>query len=445
MSRKQILEKRLARLMSKRDALAQRALASQDANEVRSINEQITDLNADIDEVNEEIKAIEAAEAEEERNAQPITIPQNAVPVNGNVRASFGIANPTDDNTKKSKDNPYGSEEYRRAFMNYVQRGEAIPQNIMNDINEYRASLPADMRSAVPVITADTGAAIPLTIIREIINTVRKRYGNLYAKARKMSIQGGVEFPIGALQANFKWIGESTTSPRQNIGSLGKISFGYYTAEIRIAQTFLSQLLTIEAFEAEITKVITIAYLKEWDYVIVNGSGDGQPTGILNDARVAATGNVITMSAADMSNWTQWRKKFFAKLPLGYRDGEFIFANSTVDSYLETMADANNNPIFRQATGLEVNDGDAMNPNGRFFGRNISLVEPDILSDFDAASSNDVIGIYWQPEEYAINENFGFTMRRYYDEDSNEWVTKALVVADGKVLNPNGIWLIKKA
>lgn len=443
MSRKQILEKRLARLMSKRDALAQRALASQDANEVRSINEQITDLNADIDEVNEEIKVIDAAEAEEARNAQPITIPQNATPVNGDVRASFAIANPTD--TKKSKDNPYGSEEYRRAFMNYVQRGEAIPQNIMNDINEYRASLPADMRAAVPATTADTGAAIPLTIIREIINTVRKRYGNLYAKARKMSIQGGVEFPIGALQANFKWIGESTTSPRQNIGSLGKISFGYYTAEIRIAQTFLSQLLTIEAFEAEITKVITIAYLKEWDYVIVNGSGDGQPTGILNDARVAATGNVITMSAADMSNWTQWRKKFFAKLPLGYRDGEFIFANSTVDSYLETMADANNNPIFRQATGLEVNDGDAMNPNGRFFGRNISLVEPDILSDFDAASSNDVIGIYWQPEEYAINENFGFTMRRYFDEETNEWVTKALVVADGKVLNPYGIWLIKKA
>ena len=33
----------------------------------------------------------------------------------------------------------------------------------------------------------------------------------------------------------------------------------------------------------------------------------------------------------------------------------------------------------------------------------------------------------------------------YYDEETNEWVTKALVVVDGKVLNPNGIWLIKKA
>ena len=168
------------------------------------------------------------------------------------------------------------------------------------------------------------------------------------------------------------------------------------------------------------------------------------PLGILNDPRVAATGNVVEMTAADMSNWTAWRKKFFAKLPLGYRAGEFIFPLSTVETYLETMADANNNPIFRQATGLEVNDGDMRDPNGRFFGRRISLVEPDIIDDFDAASSGDVIGVFWQPEEYAINENFGFTMRRYFDEETNEWVDKALVVVDGKVLNPQGYYLIKK-
>ena len=100
--------------------------------------------------------------------------------------------------------------------------------------------------------------------------------------------------------------------------------------------------------------------------------------------------------------------------------------------------------VFRQATGLEVNDGDAVNPNGRFFGREISIVEPDILPDFDTASANDVIGIYWQPDEYAINENFGFTMRRYYDEETNEWIDKALVVVDGKLLNAEGVYLIKK-
>jgi hypothetical protein len=85
-----------------------------------------------------------------------------------------------------------------------------------------------------------------------------------------------------------------------------------------------------------------------------------------------------------------------------------------------------------------------MNPGGRFFGSDISLVEPDIIADFDAASAGDVIGVFWQPEEYAINENFGFTMRRYYDEELNEWVDKALVVVDGKILNPVGYYKIIK-
>ena len=187
--------------------------------------------------------------------------------------------------------------------------------------------------------------------------------------------------------------------------------------------------------------MIAIAYLQAMDYGIVNGSGKGSMLGILNDPRVT---NTVTLSASDINNWTQWRKKFFKTLPLGYRSGEFIFPCSTVDAYLETIADSNNNPIFNQATGLVVNDGDAQNPNGRFFGRNISLVEPDIINDFDAASPGDVVGVYWQPEEYCINENFGFTMMRYFDQETNEWVDKAIVVVDGKILNPTGYVKILK-
>ena len=319
--RKTRLEKKLAKLMSKRDALTARALASQDANEVRSINEQLAEVNDEINDVNEELAEI--AE-EEKRAAAPAAVPVNAQLVNGEVRATFTQqADPTQ-GKKDVSVNPYETEEYRRAFMNYVQRGAAIPQNLINDVNAYRESLPLDMRAGVPITTADTGAAIPLTIMRDVINTVRKRYGNLYSKVRKMSIPGGVEFPIGALQASFKWINESTVSPRQKLAPLGKVQFSYHTGEIRIAQSFLSQLLTIEAFETKIVEVIAVAYMKAMDDGIVNGSGNGQMLGILNDARVAATSQAITLTAAEISNWTAWRKKFFAKLPLGYRDGEFI-------------------------------------------------------------------------------------------------------------------------
>lgn len=421
MKRKQILEKRLARLEAKKASLAARAKASDDVAEVRSINEELEDVNAEIAEAKEELEAIDA-EAKDEQAAEAeerSAVPATATLVNGEVRGSYVAP-------KKDDVDPTSTHEYRTAFMAYVQKGTPIP---------------SEVRSGDAVNTADTGAAIPMTVMNEVINTVRKRYGNLYSKVRKMSVPGGVKIPVGALQASFKWINESSVSPRQDAGQLGSVTFGYNTAEIRIAQTFLSQILTLSAFEAELTRIIAIAYLKAMDQGIMNGSGDGAMLGILNDARVT---NTIKMTASDMSNWTAWRKKFFSKLPLGYRAGEFVFAASTVDAYLETMADSNNNPIFRQATGLEVNDGDAQDPNGRFFGRAISLVEEDIIADFDTASENDVIGIFWQPEEYAINENFGFTMRRYFDEETNQWVDKALVVVDGKVLNPTGFYKILK-
>ena len=420
--RKKILEKKLARLNAKKQSLSTRCQASSDVNEVRELTNQLEDVNAEIEETQAEIDAINAEEAERSAQAEAEVreVPAQAQLVNGNVTASFQT-NPV----QVREENPTESIEYRKAFMAYVQKGIAMPESRNGEVTS----------------TAESGAAIPITVMNEVINTVRKRYGNLYSKVRKLSVPGGVEIPIGSLEASFKWINESTVSPRQKVNKLGKISFGYHTAEIRLAQTFLSQILTLSAFEAELTRVIAVAYLKAMDYGIVNGSGDGSMLGILNDQRVT---NTITMTATKMSNWTAWRKDFFAHIPLGYRAGEFIFAASTVDAYLETMADSNNNPIFRQATGLEVNDGDAMNPNGRFFGREIALVEPDILPDFDSANASDVIGIFWQPDEYAINENFGFTMRRYFDEETNEWVDKALTVVDGKVLNPTGFYKIVK-
>lgn len=416
--RKKTLEKRLQRLNDKIQSLRSKALASEDANEVRSINEQISEINEDISDIREELEAINAEERAAEIEAEKRSLPPvDAKTVNGTILETMnGI--------KRSAD--VESMEYRRAFMAYVQRGQEIPM---------------EFRNGEATNTANAGAVIPMTIMNEVINTVRKRYGNLYAKVRKTSVKGGVKYPVGALSASFKWISESTVSPRQKAGNVGTVTFEYNTAEIRIAQTFLSSILSLTDFENKLTEIIAVAYLQAMDEGIVNGSGNGQMLGILNDPRVT---NSVTMTAAEFSDWTKWRKKFFSTLPLGYRSGEFIFAASTVDAYLETMADSNNNPIFRQATGLEVNDGDAMNPNGRFFGRNISLVEPDVIADFDTASQNDVIGIYWQPEEYAINENFGFTMRRYFDEETNEYVDKALVVVDGKVLNPTGFYKIVK-
>ena len=409
--RKSTLEKRLVRLEAKKAKLIERANASESIEEVRDLNAQVDEIEDEIAETKEEID--EAAE-EEARAA----VPAGATLVNPLKKvASF---------EEKSTDK-FDSMEYRMAFKAYVQTGKEIPA-------EYRDNSPAN--------TQTLGATIPTTLLNEFINEIRKVYGNLYAKTRKLNIQGAVKVPIARLQAQFKWVTETTVSPRQDAGEIDEyVEFSYNIGEIRVAQSLLSNIVALDIFEREVIRVMLEAYMQAMDIAIVRGTGNGQPLGIINDPRIT---RVVEMSATDMADWKAWRKNFFAKLPLGYRAGEFIFPLSTVDTYLETMSDANGNPVFRQATGLEVNDGDSANPNGRFFGRDISLVEPDVVADFDEANVGDVVGIFWQPNEYGINTNLAFGMKRWFDDDRNEWVDKMLTIVDGKVLNPAGFVLIKK-
>ena len=236
--RKKILQKRLARLQAKKDSLKQRALASQDANEVRSINDELTELNDEIAETREEIEAIEAEEAR--GNVPPMSgnddgatagegeqrgsAPAGAVPVNtgivGNTVGTFNVGN------QRSNDDPYGTMEYRMAFMQYVQRGTPVPADLIQ-----RAG-----GDPGPSVADDIGLIIPTTIMNEFIKEVEKVYGQIYSKVRKINVKGGVKFPISDLKANFKWITETTVSPRQKAGDIKEyIEFSYNIGEIRVS------------------------------------------------------------------------------------------------------------------------------------------------------------------------------------------------------------------
>ena len=434
MPRKKVLEKRIARLEERKAKLREKVDKSTDVAEVRSLTEELETIIEDLNDLRDELATLEEDNSGDENdtvgsgeNTERAQIPSDAKIVNPNLLGKFESKV-----VDSRKDDIYASKEYRKAFMEYAQRGTAIPSQFQT--RDSAAN------------TTTLGATIPTTVLNEFINEIKVRYGQLFNKVRQLNVPGSLRIPIAKLQAEFRWISESTVSPNEDAGDYSEfVEFSYNTAELRVSQTLVSSIVSLDLFEREIVNVMMIAYLKAMDYGIVNGTGNGQMTGILNDSRVLNSGQVVEFTENEINDWTEWRNKFFAKLPLGYRAGEFIFPMSTVEAYLETMADNNNNPVFRQATGLEVNDGDAQYPNGRFFGREISLVEPDIIKDFDTASNGDVIGIYWNPQEsYGINTNMEFTMRRFFDEYRNEWINKVLTIVDGKVINPKSIWLIKK-
>ena len=389
------------------------------ADEVRSYGNELTTVENELREAKVQLQQFEARNVTKELSANGF-----------NPSATVATVATVQMNQRKSTEEKFGTMEYRMAFKKYVQTGEAIP-------HELRAG--GDTGTTV---TTDIGMIIPTTIMNEFIKDVSKVYGQIYSKVRKLNVKGGVEFPISKLSANFKWITETTVSSKQKAGDIkDKVSFSYHIGEIRVAESLLAQVVSLDVFESEIVRIMVEAYVKAMDTAIISGTGSGQPLGITKDPRVTGnTGNIIEFEADEIGDWTAWRKKLFAKVPLSKRgSGEFLFPASTVESNLLTMKDANGRPLFREAT-----DGTIGNLAGTFFGRDVTLVEPDIIKDYDTASTGDIIGIFWTPNDYAINTQLQFGMKRYFDEDTNEWINKALTIVDGKILDVSGCYLLKK-
>jgi hypothetical protein len=81
-----------------------------------------------------------------------------------------------------------------------------------------------------------------------------------------------------------------------------------------------------------------------------------------------------------------------------------------------------------------------------FNNKPVYFVEEGIgLKSFDEASEGEYFGLYWVPQKaYAINSNMEFAVRRYFDDNTNDWVQKALVINDGKILDPSYLFVLKK-
>lgn len=438
MGRKKILEKRKARLQAKINEMTARSTAADiTVEELRSIHGRIMEVREDLAEVEEELESLPdedpAGDEGEGRDAGGVmrqNVPEGAEMRGGNPLASYSNL-PVNGQCNEGRElSPYATTEYRMAFKDYVQRGISIPSNLTQ-----RAG-----GDPGPTVAADIGAIIPETILNEFIKEVSKVYGHIYSKVRKLNVQGGVKIPISKLSATFKWITETTVSKNQKAGDIKEfLTFDYNIGEIRVSQTLLSQVVSLSLFESEVVRVMLKAYVEVMDKGIISGTGTGQLLGITKDPRVT---KVIEMTEADLSDWTAWRKKLFAVVPLSKRGhGEFLFPCSTVESYLMTMKDKNDRPLWRDPdNGMSENGTTA----GKFFGRLVDYVEPDVIADFDTAAEGDVIGIFWNPQDYAINTNMVFGMKRYFDDDTNEWINKALTIVDGKIIDPAGCYLIKK-
>lgn len=432
---KDYLVKLIARKNKELADLKKRNDESTDINEVKAIGSQIESVNAEINEAQAQLDKVEAdaaKEAEKETDEARSAFDANA---------ALNVVSTAKMNEQRSLEtDELSSMEYRKAFMDYVQRG--VKSSVLKF--EQRGTDTSGVAN-------DLGVLLPTTVVQEIIKGVEKVYGQLYSRVKKTNIKGGVKYPIGSFSATFHRIAENGKSDRQSAGSVndsaGSVIFTYNIGEIRIATSLLQSVLSVPVFEQEVAKVIIEAYVKAMDVEIMSGdSSDGEMEGILTEAAKVSSripaGNIIEFTAADMADWTKWQEKLFAVIPLSMRglNPEFVMTANTYEANIKTLKDDNNRPVYNET--FNPVDGSEIS---RFKGKNVVFVEEDILKNFNDATNGQYFGMYWVPEKaYAINTNMEFTMIRYFDQELNQYVDKALVINDGKILDPKYLYLLKK-
>lgn len=425
---KKFLQDLIARKNTELANLKKRSDESTDLNEVRSIGSQMDSVRSEITEAQSKLNEIEA----EERAAAQEPDSRSAF----NPTAVVAAANMNQNTQRSGEEDPRGTMEYRKAFMDYIQRGI-----------EDKKVLQYEKRDNATGTSSDLGVLIPTTVIQSIMQEAEKTYGSLYSKVKKTNLKGGVKYPIGSFSASFKRITETTVSDRQDAGGVtGYVEFSYNIGEIRLARTLLQTVLSVPVFETEFAKVVVKTYIEAMDKEIINGvAASNQCEGIITEAKKSSgsrilAANVIEFTADEISDWTKWESKFFANIPLSMENAfsEFVMAKQTYVSNLVTMKDNNGQPIRK--AGFDNTD-----KQNKFNEYPVNRVEKDIFKDFDSCADGEYFGMFWNPEEaYAINSNMEFTVVDYFDQETNQFVKKALVINDGKVLDPKYIYLFKK-
>lgn len=423
---KERLLKMLKAKEERKKELQARGQKTEDIGELRNINFELESLNADILELRGMIGDIE----EEERNSDDFT-PQGTDPEGEQrgaspigptqILASYGLSGGQPQKRTAELEDRYATLEYRTAFMNYCKTGVMAPE----------------FRSDAMTETGDVSAVIPSTILKEVIRKVTE-YGQVFNRVRKLNIKGGLTIPILSLKPTASWIGEKTISDKQKVQANSNISFSYYGLECKVSTSLLSDTVMLSGFENTITDIIVEAMTQALDIAVLKGTGSGQPKGMTVDDRVPSK-QIVTLSPVEFAKWGSWKKKVFAKMPLRYKAGAaFLMASGTFEGYIDGMEDANGQPIGR------VNYGITKGTQERFGGKEVIQVEDDVISPYDDAETGEIVAVYCNLKNYGFNSNMQMTMFRYFDHDTNEWVDKAILIADGKLIDPNGVVIIKK-
>lgn len=380
--------------------------------------DEITALEAEVTALQEERAAIVAAA--EKRTALLARI-ANGEPVGDDgdgteptVLRNFKEAGGEGGNEPQDK---YGSMAYRKAFMQYVCRGVAIPA-------EYRAD-------AVST-TTDVGATIPTTVLNQIVEKLEST-GMILALVTRTAYKGGVSIPVSTVKPTATWVNEGAGSDKQkkNIAKDGMITFAYHKLRCAVAVSLEVDTMAISAFETLLINNIVEAMTKALEQSIIDGDGAGKPKGIL--AETPAAGQEIESAAPAYADLIAAE----AALPQAYENGAVWCMSKKTFMQYYGLTDNNGQPIGR------VNYGIAGKPERTLLGR--PVVCCDYVTSFATSlAAGTKFAFLFNFKDYVLNTNYAMGVKKYEDNDTDDMVTKGIMLVDGKVVDKNSLVVIKK-
>lgn len=395
MNRRKEIEARLAQIKTELETRAAELTA-----------EELAAFEKEVGELQTERAAIDAAI--EKRNTLLATIAAGEQ-VDG---AEPTVLRAFDKDKDDKGEDKYGTMAYRKAFMEYVTRGVAIP---------------AEYRENQNTKTTDVGAVVPTTILDKIVSKMES-VGGIYALVTKTAYKGGVSIPKQTLKPVATWVAEGVGSDKQKYTG-GNITFAYHKLRCAVSVSFETDTMSIAAFETLLVNNIVEAMVKTLEKSIVAGTGTGQPTGIITSTEYA---EIVEVAAQDYDSLVRAE----AAVPEAYETtAKWCMSKKTFMGYVG-MTDKQGQPIAR------VNYGVNGKPERYLLGREVVLTEH--LPNFSTASANDKFAFIFDFANYDLNTNYAIGIKKYEDNDNDDQITKGIMLADGKVVDGNGLVILKK-
>lgn len=369
--------------------------------EIRSLLSDEGNKNINFDDIEKELRELDEEEKEIRRR-------QTIIDGMGTMTTRTNTAKPV-------KANIYDSEEYRQAFMNYVCRGEKIPQ---------------EFRSDEVTATTDIGALVPPVTLNKIIEKL-EAYGMILPLVTRTAYKTGVAIPVSNVKPEATWVAEGAGSDKQKKTLSGTITFSHFKLRCAVAVTLETENMAYSAFETTLVNNVVEAMAKALEKAIISGTGVGQPTGILKED---AKGTKIEVSKIDYKTLVNAE----GELPMEYESGAvWCMTKKTFGAFIG-MTDTNGQPIAR------VNYGFAGKAERSLLGRTVVLT--NYLDNYsDTLEANKVFAFLYNFSDYTLNTNFQVGMKTYEDNDTDDIIRKSIMVCDGKPIIYDSLVKLVKA